>query len=55
MILIVIAIILLIVQMIFVLLTLNKVFNKCDENETRILIIEKRQGTLENKVRKSLK
>ena len=53
--LIIIGIFILLIQMIYVLICLNKIFTKCDENEERILQIEKRQGTLENKVRKSLK
>lgn len=55
MILIIISIFLLIIQMIFVLTWLNETFKKNEEMDLRILQIEKRQGTLENKVRKSLK
>lgn len=55
MLLIIIGIFLLFIQMIFVLICLNKTFKKNEEMEMRILQIEKRQGTLENKVKKSLK
>lgn len=55
MILIIIGIFLLFIQMIFVMICLNKMFKQNDEMDMRILQVEKRQGTLENKVRKSLK
>ena len=51
----VIGIFMLLIQMIFVLICLNKMFKRNDEMDIRILQVEKRQGNLENKVRKSLK